>query len=1025
MHSLHCSPIGASQLDSFIERLLQQGVDTQQQRTALMLPSPYLLEQVRQRLKRTELPGWEFPGLFSMDELAEQLAGCRKISRVEQEMILEEILAEFGQDEACACFAGVAGFPGFVAALARLFDEFKMADATPDELDSVMEGVAEAPGGNVTRDAAIAQLFRRYQDKLAEYALVDIAGTYLLAAEALAKPATELPFERLLIAEFSILSPLRLRFVAGLQRRVPVEISIYYEKNQSGLYAATEPVIEALQGMNFVLQQAAASSNASGPLQHLQRHLFAESPPVRQDAAGLKILLSPNRAREVAVVADQVKTALLSGRLQPSDIALVVREPAQYRQLRQSFDERGVPIDAPLTVTIGERACVRLVFHWLELLRGRGALSEATAVIKSPFLRQKWRWDADLVEHRLSAGLLRSWQDWPAAIDRYAPDQATAELWSARLAELREQQTVWTELTRKESVFAAFRAWADWLDLPGALRQCRSQGTLSLAEVRAELLAWQAVLSAVAELEQMFSYLQQGHEPLGPGEFAALLRRMLQGTVIELTGRQEAGVQLVSPGTASGMKFSLVFVLGLTEGEFPAQPRESWLYGDGQRRLFGEMGLELSTAAARGLLEDFYFALAIGMARDELVLSAVADSERLPSRYLNEVTRLFAADAVLVETSGIEQIVANTPAAARSRAEINRAALRHCWQGSGQAAEWQSVYGAILAELPQGLTERARIEANRSAVYAGTVPASLIEQTRFSASALERYAVCPFAFFVTDVLALTGREDADEGVDAMSAGAIWHEILATFMAGRQGQRLEPAELLDYAEQLLALLDRSVQKREQQGRLVPGVWWKYERRRWKRAIRQWLAGELERQRNSLLQPRYFEWAFGMESGPGSDDRSTELPLIVEQDGVRVELQGKVDRIDADATAYRVIDYKSGRIPANKQLQQGVCLQVPVYMMAAETLLGQQFSGGDGLYAPVGQSGRDFLLPGKNDSREELFALTRQHLVQSASGIRAGNFPARPASDCPAYCPAAGFCRQDKDTDSDSAEELQDE
>ena len=1025
MHILHCSPIGASQLDSFIARLLQQAAEQQRQQTALLLPSPYLLEQVRQRLKRTELPGWEFPGLFSMDELAEKLAGCRKISRVEQEMILEEILAEFGQDEACACFADVARFPGFVAALARLFDEFKMADATPDELDGVMEGMAEAIGGDAMRDAAIVQLFRRYQEKLTEYALVDIAGTYLLAAEALAKPETELPFERLLIAEFSILSPLRLRFVAGLQRRAPVEISIYYERNQSGLYAATEPVVEALQGMNFVLQQAAASSDATDPLQHLQRHLFAESPPVRQDASGLTVLLSPNRAREIAVVADRVKTALLSGRLQPSEIALVVRDPAQYLQLRESFAERGVPLDAPLTVNIGERACIRLVFQWLELLRGPGALSEATAVIKSPFLRRKWRWDADQVEHCLSAGLLRNWQDWPAAIDRHAPDQATAELWRECLAELREQQAVWAGLTKTESVFAGFRAWADWLDLPAALKQCRREGTVTLAEMRAELLAWQAMLSAVTELEQMFSYLQQGREPIGPGELAALLRRMLQGTAVELAGRQEAGVQLVSPGTASGMKFSLVYVLGLTEGEFPSQPRESWLYGDGQRRLFGEMGLELSTAAARRLLEDFYFALAVGMARDELVLSAVADNERLPSRYLNEVARLFATDAVGVETSGIEQIVANTPEAARSRAELNRAALRHCWQGSDRAVEWQSVYGAILAELLPGLTERAMIEANRPEVYAGTVSASLIEQARFSASALERYAACPFAYFVTDVLALAGRETADEGVDALSAGAIWHEILAAFMAGRQGRRLEPAELAHNVEQLLALLDRSIQKREQRGRLVPGVWWKYERRRWERAIRQWLAGELERQRSSLLQPRYFEWAFGMDAGPGSDDRSTELPLIVEQDGVRIELQGKVDRIDTDAIAYRVVDYKSGRLPSNKLVQQGLCLQVPVYMMAAETLLGQHFSGGDGLYAPVGQNSRDFLLPGKNGSREELMALTRQYLIQWANGIRAGIFPARPVSDCPAYCPAAVFCRQEKDTDSDSAEELQDE
>ena len=1025
MHSLHCLPIGASQLDSFVARLLQQDAAQPQQQTALMLPSPYLLEQVRQRLKRTNIAGWEFPGLFSMDELAERLSGCQKISRVGQELILEEVLAEFRQEKVFACFGEVAGFPGFVAALARLFDEFKMAAATPDELDGVMEVLTEAGGGDAARHAAVTALFRRYQEKLIEYGVVDLAGMYLLATETLSKPETTLPFQRLLIAEFSILSPLRLRFIAGLQRRVQLEISVYHEQNRPALYAATESVVQALLGLNFVMQQAPAVNRSSASIQHLQKHLFAEAPPVKPDAPDLQILLSPTRAKEVAVVADRVKSVLLSGRLQPSDIALVVRDPAPYRQLRQCFEERGVPLDAPLTVAIGERASVRLAFHWLGLLCGRGERSEVMAVIKSPFLRQKWRWDVDQLEHRLLAGVLRSWENWTGAVDRLAPDQATAGLWRDCLAELRQQQANWLELSRRESVFASFQAWADWVDLPGVLRQCRQEGTLSLAEMRAELLAWQALLAAVAELELMFSRLKPGKASLGPGEFAALLRRVLQGSEIELAGRQEAGVQLVSPGAASGMQFSLVFVLGLTEGEFPSQPRESWLYGDGQRRLFGEMGLEMSTAAARGLLEDFYFSLAIGMARDGLVLSAVTDSERLPSRYLNEVARLFSAEAIAVQSIGVDQVVAGTPAAVRSRAELQRAALRHVWQESEQADEWRPIYNAIQAELPQGFLERANIETNRPEAHAGTIPQQLITSARFSASALERYASCPFAYFVTDVLGFSASDEADEGVDALAAGAIWHEILAAFMTGRRGERLDPAKRSHYTEQLLALLDRSVQKREQQGRLVAGVWWQYERRRWERAIGQWLESELERQKGSLLQPSHFEWAFGMAAGLGCDACSTELPLTLEQDGVQVELQGKVDRIDIAAHSYRVIDYKSGQLPNGKQVQQGVCLQVSVYMMAVETLLGQRFDEAEGLYVPVGKVGRDFLLPGRIASRQELFTKTRQYAVQWANGIRSGKFPARPALKCPTYCPAASFCRQDGGEDGDGAEELQDE
>ncbi len=1024
-HFLHCSPVGVAKLDDFIRCLQQEGVEAKKTRTALMLPSPYLLEQARIRLRQTELTGWEFPGLFSMDELAAKLSGFRKISRVEQELILEQILAELKPDETCACFANIAEFPGFVAALARLFDEFKMAAVTPDELAAVMEGMADAEGHDGTRDAAIALLFDCYQEKLIEYSLVDIAGTYLLAVEALEKPETVLPFQRLLIAEFSILSPMRLQFIAGLQRRVPVEISIYYEKDRPTIYAAVEPVVQSLVGMGFV-QQLQPAANEIGPaLLRLQQQLYTENPVIMQTAPELKILLSPTRAKEIAVVADQVKSALLTANLQPRDIALVVSDPGSYSQLGLIFAERGIPLDAPQSVAATERACVQLVFAWLNLLGGSGSRDEVMAVIKSPFVREKLQWDADRLEQCLLPAVIRNWSDWEVAIEQQAPDAAAARLWQDCLSEIRLQLGQWDAAVVEGAMFAGFNAWTGWLELPAALRQCRVAGSLSLSEVRAELAAWQMILSAMEELATIFSWLRPGIPQIKPHEFASLLRRMLQGARVDINDRQDQGVQLVTPGTASGMRYSLVFILGLTEGEFPAQPRESWLYGDAERRLFGELGLQLSTAAGRSSLEDFYFALAIAMAGEKLVLSAVTDSEKLPSRYLNEVTRVFAAEAIATETAGIEQIVVAGPDLARSKPELIRAALRHRWQAAVVAEEWQSVYDAVRAELPAQLEDRANIECNRLAAYAGEVTPELLGQSRFSASALERYAICPFAYFVTDVLGMDSWEAADEGMDALSAGSIWHEILAAFMMQYRGEKLLPAALDAYAADLTARLDQIVRKKERQGRIVPGVWWQYERLRWQKALRQWLVAELSRQSGSQATPQYFEWSFGMATRPDSDAQSTPEPLCIEQSRQRVELQGKVDRIDADAAELRVIDYKSGQIPTNKQVQQGVCLQVPVYMLAVQKLLGPEVSCREGLYIPVGREGKDFVLPGKKISQEELMGLTEQYVVQWAAGIRGGKFPALPAIECTAYCPAASFCRRSEAAEADESEELQDE
>ena len=84
MKILHCLPLGESMLPEFIHRMQEAGKNGCAGRMALVLPSPYLLEQARTRLRLTDVTAWEFPRILSLDELAAYLAGVRKISRLEQ-----------------------------------------------------------------------------------------------------------------------------------------------------------------------------------------------------------------------------------------------------------------------------------------------------------------------------------------------------------------------------------------------------------------------------------------------------------------------------------------------------------------------------------------------------------------------------------------------------------------------------------------------------------------------------------------------------------------------------------------------------------------------------------------------------------------------------------------------------------------------------------------------------------------------------------------------------------------------------
>ena len=100
-------------------------------------------------------------------------------------------------------------------------------------------------------------------------------------------------------------------------------------------------------------------------------------------------------------------------------------------------------------------------------------------------------------------------------------------------------------------------------------------------------------------------------------------------------------------------------------------------------------------------------------------------------------------------------------------------------------------------------------------------------------------------------------------------------------------------------------------------------------------------EYERNSDDNLIPEFFEVNFGINNKRDSDDRLfLESPIEVEN----VKLKGKIDRIELNRNKneYSIVDYKIGRsMPTKAEIDSGISLQLPVYLMAAKSLLKYNF------------------------------------------------------------------------------------
>ena len=573
-------------------------------------------------------------------------------------------------------------------------------------------------------------------------------------------------------------------------------------------------------------------------------------------------------------------------------------------------------------------------------------------------LRTPWRWEKLLVDAAVIGGRDR-WERRLIGLDRELElraselddDSPEAESQERERAELGHLRRFALPLIEALGQLPSSATWRDWLH---ALEGLAIRG-LSRPE---------GVLGLLKELAPMGS--------VGPVELFEV--RAVLSERLTLLSQQPAdtryGKVWVAPiGAVRGASFEVVLVPGVAERMFPKKIAEDPLLLDREREILA-IGLPLQRD--RIARERLALRLAVGAASKKIVFSypsvdLAKGRAKVPSFYLLEVARASAGELPDFET--LERDAASSSGARlgwpaprdRARAidstEFDLAFLSDALKRETSESEVRGT-GRYLVDVNPALARslRAKYQRGRSGKFTAadgflepsqdsrlTLAKHRLRERPYSVTALEKYAACPYRFYLNAVLRLRPRETAESitHLDALTRGHILHDAQFHVL-----ERLGEAELLpvrpENIDDVLALFEvvfDDVADRFHE-ELAPAIEriWRDELERIRFDLRGWLRRGAAREDGFV--PCRREFTFGMKPRGPADPAST-LEVAALESGL--SLRGAIDLVERRADGkVRITDHKSGRVwmPEGAILNGGESLQPVLYALAYEALTGEE-------------------------------------------------------------------------------------
>jgi RecB family exonuclease len=753
--------------------------------------------------------------------------------------------------------------------------------------------------------------------------------------------------------------------------------------------------------------------------------------------ADTKLVIAPDPHQEIRQVVRSIIKKAETG-IPFHRMAIVYRQRDPYARLvKEELEMAGLPVAGPNPDTFSDTAVGRTLTRLMELAE-QGDLPRDTVMAwladcpvrppgipKGQYSPSLW----DTVSKK--AGVVRGLDQWTERLTQFAISSMRSAARAELLGDISEEQAAQVrseaEVARHVLEFVQdlgdhvppphdgsswgdFGRWADGL----LNRYLVAEADLPDSEL-SSLLGIKDKLGEMVAID----YLQPR-----PTQrvFREAVCEALQAGLGHM-GATGKGVFVAPFGSVATMSFDTVYLVGMIEGAVPPPTADDPLVPDRNRREAEGSSAGLTLQEARKADERFAYLAALATAPNRVLSFPKADTAAqrgfYPSRWFLEQASSLAGEPVYTSTIWS---LADKPwltvipsfegglmvAEEQSLADPYDYKLARLWS-------WRQA-GLRVADHPLAKSEPLRRaltlgrlrNMGRVTEWDGDVSAASTKSNRLSSvsapihssSSLERWARCPFSYYLGNVLGLGAVERPEEilSITALNKGVLIHDILETFFNTvlQKGSVPRPGEdwTDGHLEALIRIAEEAFTEAQVTGQTGKRLLWEMEKADIVADLEAFLVEDSRLRERFNVTPQSVEARFGF----GED--SWEASEVELSDGRTIRFRGMIDRVDIDESGRRalVTDYKTGSITPYSGLNQdpldgGRKLQLPIYSLATRQQMGNDVVV-SAAYWFISSRSKFGLRPAAPVEIDDVSDRFKDVVAEITKGIGSGMFPANP-------------------------------
>ena len=675
-------------------------------------------------------------------------------------------------------------------------------------------------------------------------------------------------------------------------------------------------------------------------LKHLEENLYENKPQkYNSQIKNMQLFLAKNQYSEIEEVAKNVLKLVRDEGYRYRDISIITKNISTYSSLaRAIFDKYDIPIFIDENRDLNQNVVIQYILAILEIFIKNWSYEAVFNYIKAGFSNIEEDDIFKLEKYCLKWGIKQNkWKKEFTYGNYEEKDKADIE----RLEQIRKDlvnplMRLKHKIDENKTVEGISKAIYKFLveqqiyeKVQIKIQELNEIGQIDLANEYESSV--QTIIEILDEIVLVFK-----DDKITIDKYNQILKiGFKNSSLTKIPGTQDQ-VIMGDVDRSRSHKVKAIFIIGLNDGEFPSVRKDEGFLNDADREVLKQNGIELAKGTIDKLYEDsFNIYKAFTTAEEKLYLlyssSDMQGKALRPSMLINKIKKIYPMlqeqsdvierrGEILNKKTTYEELIVNL-SKLKEQDSIEKL-WYYIYDYYQKDSEWneklkQSLKGLEYTNIPYKIDKN-----NIERLYGNTLVTSI--------SKLERYRSCPFSYYLQYGLKIKPQEELK--IQTLNTGTFIHEVIDEFFGTVKEVGIKLEEITE--DQLSEIINKIIDSKLGQNKnYIFTSTAKYRALviRLKKIIKKALKYII----GTIVQSRFEVLGTEVEFGEKGKYKPIRLTL---EDGKRIEIVGKIDRIDTaqgeDGKYLRIIDYKSSakNIDLN-EVYAGLQIQLLTYLDAA--------------------------------------------------------------------------------------------